>query len=178
MVSRPSVWNAHTPPTSGIDPTRSPSVEKSSLTRMVGEGGGAEGEGSGAEGGSGGGQGGGGEGGGGEGEGGGGEGGAGGGGGGHASAKVFATMRLRIERVQGGVALACRKAILLIVGTAVKDPFDRMRVEASEVGLTQSEHLPVTSSNLKTRRYVVPYSRVSAVVDVAVSVAPLIMASL
>jgi len=32
-------------PTSGVDPTRMPSVEKSSLTRMVGEGGGGgEGE--------------------------------------------------------------------------------------------------------------------------------------
>ena len=67
-------------PTSGVDPTRLPSVEKSSLTRMVGEGGGGGGdeggggegeggggEGGGAEGGSGGGQGGGGEGGGGDG---------------------------------------------------------------------------------------------------------------
>jgi hypothetical protein len=76
----PSAWAAHTPPTSGVDPTRLPSVEKSSLTRMVDEGGGAEGEGGGAEGG--GGEGGGGEGGNGEGEGGGGEGEGGGGEGG------------------------------------------------------------------------------------------------
>ena len=64
------------PPTSGDDPTRLPSVEKSSLTRMVdggggegGCGGGGGGEGGGGEGGGGRGQGGGGEGGGGEGEG-------------------------------------------------------------------------------------------------------------
>jgi hypothetical protein len=59
-------------PTSGVDPTRMPSVEKSSLTRMVDKGsggGGVDDEGGGGEGGGGGGEGGGdGEGGGGEGE--------------------------------------------------------------------------------------------------------------
>jgi hypothetical protein len=115
------------------------------------EGGGGEGEGGGGEGGSGGGQGGGGEGGGGEGgggegEGGGGEGGAGGGGGGHASAKVVATMRLRIERVQGGVEFVCRKATALIVVSAARTFTVMMRVEASEVGLTQTEHLRITVS--------------------------------
>jgi len=91
------------------------------------------------------------EGGGGEGEGGSGGGGAaaaGGGGGGRTSAKVVATMRLRIERVQDGVALACRKAIALTVVVAAAVPDDRMLVEASEVGLTQSEHLSVTVSKL------------------------------
>jgi len=53
-------------------------------------------------------------------------------------------MRLRIERVQGGVALDCRNAMPLTVPTAVYVPDDRMLVEASEVGLTQSEHLSVT----------------------------------
>jgi hypothetical protein len=87
--------------------------------------------------------------GGGEGEGGGGEGGSGGGGGGgHTSAKVVATMRLRIERVQGGVALACRKAIPLIAYEVVAAAAVRMLVEACEVGLTQSEHLSVTVSKL------------------------------
>jgi hypothetical protein len=51
-------------------------------------------------------------------------------------------MRLRIERVQGGVAVACRNAIRLIE-VLVATPDDRMRVEASEVGLTQSEHFLV-----------------------------------
>jgi hypothetical protein len=96
------------------------------------------------------------EGGGGEGEGGGGEGGSGGGsaaaaaggGGGHTSAKVVATMRLRIERVQGGVAVACRKAIPLIAYVVVAAAAVRMRVEASEVGLTQSEHVSATVSKL------------------------------
>jgi hypothetical protein len=50
-------------------------------------------------------------------------------------------MRLRIERVQGGVAVACRKAIPLIAYVVVAAAAVRMRVEASEVGLTQSEHL-------------------------------------
>jgi len=90
-----------------------------------------------------------------EGGGGGGEGGSGGGsaaaaggGGGRTSAKVVATMRLRIERVQDGVALACRKAIALTVVVAAAVPDDRMLVETSEVGLTQSEHLSVTVSKL------------------------------
>ena len=82
----------------------------------------------------------------GEGEGGGGEGGAAGGGGGHASAKLAATMRLRIEMVQGGVALACRKATALIVVSSATVPAVMMRVEASEVGLTQTEHLRITVS--------------------------------
>jgi hypothetical protein len=73
-------------------------------------------------------------------------GGGGGFGGGHvvraASQKVAATMRLRIERVQEGVALACRKAIRSIE-ILVATPDDRMLVEFSEVGLTQSEHLLV-----------------------------------
>ena len=95
--------------------------------------------------------------GGGEGEGGGGEGGsggggaaaaAGGGGGGRTSAKVVATMRLRIERIQGGVAPDCRKAIPLGAYVVVAAAAVRMRVEASEVGLTQSEHLSVTVSKL------------------------------
>ena len=61
-----------------------------------------------------------------------------------ASQESVATARLRIERVQGGVALACRKATALIVGSPVTPPaFVMMRVEASEVGLTQSEHLSV-----------------------------------
>ena len=103
-----------------------------------------------------------GDGGGGDGEGGGGEGagagagavaGAGGGavvgsGGARTSAKVVATMRLRIERVQGGVALACRNATALIVVVAVAVPDDRMLEELSEVGLTQREHLSVTVSKL------------------------------
>ena len=55
---------------------------------------------------------------------------------------------MRIERVQGGVAVACRKAIALIVVVAAAVPDDRMLVEASEVGLTQSEHLSVTVSKL------------------------------
>ena len=66
-----------------------------------------------------------------------------------ASQKSVATARLRIERVQGGVALACRKATALIVGSPVIAPaFVMMRVEASEVGLTQSEHLSVVVSKL------------------------------
>ena len=63
-------------------------------------------------------------------------------GGGHASAKLVATMRLRIERVQGGVEFVCRKATALIVVSAT-DGLLMMREEASEVGLTQSEHLSV-----------------------------------
>ena len=91
---------------------------------------------------------GGGEGEGGEGEGGGGEGEGEGGGGGHAPANSVATMRLRIERVQGGVEFVCRKATALIVVSAAAAPAVMMRVEASEVGLTQSEHLSVTVSKL------------------------------
>ena len=102
----------------------------------------------------------------------------GGGGDAFASLKVVATTRLRIERVQGGVALACRKAMALTVATAVYMPSDVMLGEASEVGSTQSEHLSVTVLKLKTRRNVVPYASSAAVVDVAVSVPPLIMASL
>ena len=49
-------------------------------------------------------------------------------------------MRLRIERVQGGVEFVCRKATALI-GTAVEPATDVIFVEASEVGLTQSEHI-------------------------------------
>ena len=51
-------------------------------------------------------------------------------------------MRLRIETAQYSVApLACRKAIALIEYVVVAAAAVRMRVEASEVGLTQSEHL-------------------------------------
>jgi len=55
-------------------------------------------------------------------------------------------MRLRIERVQGGVALDCRKATALIVVSAARGLAVMMRVEASDVGLTQSEHLRITVS--------------------------------
>jgi hypothetical protein len=55
---------------------------------------------------------------------------------------------LPIERVQDGVALACRNAIPLTVVVAEVASADRMRVEASEAGLTQSEHLSVTVSKL------------------------------
>ena len=86
-------------------------------------------------------------------------------------------MRLRIERAQGGVAAACRKAKELTVA-AVAARADRMLGEASEVGLTQSEHFLVTVSKLKTRRNVVPCSSSAAVVvnDVVSDAAP--MASL
>ena len=57
-------------------------------------------------------------------------------------------MRLRIERVQGGVEFVCRKATALIVGSPATAFAVMMRVEASEVGLTQSEHLSVTVSKL------------------------------
>ena len=57
-------------------------------------------------------------------------------------------MRLRIERVQGGVAAACRNATALTVVAAAAVPDVRMLVEASEAGLTQSEHLSVTVSKL------------------------------
>ena len=57
-------------------------------------------------------------------------------------------MRLRIERVQGGVEFVCRKATALIVVSAASGLVNMMRVEASEVGLTQSEHLSVTVSKL------------------------------
>ena len=50
-------------------------------------------------------------------------------------------MRLRIERVQGGVEFVCRKATALIVVSAASGLVNMMRVEASEEGLTQSEHL-------------------------------------
>ena len=62
--------------------------------------------------------------------------------------KVAATMRLRIERVQGGVEFVCRKATALIVVSAATGFAVMRRVEASEVGLTQSEHLSVTVSKL------------------------------
>ena len=52
-------------------------------------------------------------------------------------------MRLRTERVQGGVALACRKATALIAYVVVAAAAVRMLVEFSEVGLTQSEHFLV-----------------------------------
>ena len=74
--------------------------------------------------------------------------GEGGGGGGHASAKVVETMRLRIEMAQGGVEFVCRNATALIVVSAATGLTVMMRVEASEVGLTQSEHLSVTVSKL------------------------------
>jgi hypothetical protein len=74
--------------------------------------------------------------------------GEGGAGGGHASAKVVETMRLRIEMAQGGVEFVCRKATALIVVSAAMGLAVMMRVEASEVGLTQSEHLSVTVSKL------------------------------
>jgi hypothetical protein len=52
-------------------------------------------------------------------------------------------MRLRIERVHGAsVEFVCRNATALIpVGSKGVAPAVMMRVEASEVGLTQSEHL-------------------------------------
>ena len=65
---------------------------------------------------------------------------------------------MRIERIQGGVALLCRKATPLIEYVVVAAAAVRMRVEVSEVGLTQSEHLSVTVSKLYTRRYVLPYA--------------------
>jgi hypothetical protein len=68
-------------------------------------------------------------------------GGGGGGGDAFASPKVVATMRLRIERVQGGAAVDCRKATALIEVIEVAAAAVRMLVEVSEVGLTQSEHL-------------------------------------
>jgi len=76
--------------------------------------------------------------------------GEGGGGGGHASAKVVETMRLRIEKVQGGVWFVCRKATALtVVSAAIDDGAPVMMfVEASEAGLTQSEHLRETVSYL------------------------------
>ena len=53
-------------------------------------------------------------------------------------------MRLRIERVHGAsVEFVCRKATALIVGSPATAPVVMMFVEASEVGLTQSEHLSV-----------------------------------
>ena len=58
-----------------------------------------------------------------------------------AAQKVVATVRLLIERVQGGVEFVCRKATALIVVSAATGFAVIMRVEASEVGLTQSEHL-------------------------------------
>ena len=55
--------------------------------------------------------------------------------------KVAATMRLLIERVQGGVAVACRKTIFLTVVLPLEAvPEDMMLVDVSEVELTQSEH--------------------------------------
>jgi len=52
-------------------------------------------------------------------------------------------MRLRIERAQGGVALDCRKAIRSIEVLVAVVVGVRMLREASEVGLTQSEHFLV-----------------------------------
>ena len=57
-------------------------------------------------------------------------------------------MRLRIERVQGGVEFVCRKATALIVVSAAIGSPVMMFVEASEAGLTQSEHLRETVSYL------------------------------
>jgi len=104
--------------------------------------------------------------GGGEGEGGGGEGGSGGGGaaaaggggggGGRTSAKVVATMRLRIERIQD--PSPWRKAILLIGVAVVYARVVSCKRSASEVGLIQSEHFFEPMSKLKTRRFVVPYA--------------------
>ena len=82
-------------------------------------------------------------------------------------------MRLRIERVQGGVAGACRKAIPLTVVEAEAARADRMLGEASEVGLTQSVHLSSVVLKLKTRRYVVPYVVSAVVVNSAVFAAVL-----
>ena len=73
-------------------------------------------------------------------------GGSGGGGGdAFASLKVVATMRLRIERAQGGVAAACRKAILFIDEVP---PEAVSKLGVSEVGLTQSEHVLVVAPTL------------------------------
>ena len=64
-----------------------------------------------------------------------------------ASQKSVATARLRIERVQGGVALACRKATALIVLSLAYQPEEPSIIgEASEVGLTQILHLLGQSS--------------------------------
>ena len=52
-------------------------------------------------------------------------------------------MRLRIERVQGGVEFVCLNATALIVVSGATGLTVMMRVEASEDGLTQSEHLSV-----------------------------------
>ena len=57
-------------------------------------------------------------------------------------------MRLRILRFQDGVALSCRNATALIVVVVEAATDVRMLGEASEVGLTQSEHLSVTVSKL------------------------------
>ena len=55
-------------------------------------------------------------------------------------------MRLRIERIQEGVALACRNAIRSIEVSAATWSVVIMLVEFSEVGLTQTEHLRITVS--------------------------------
>ena len=55
-------------------------------------------------------------------------------------------MRLRIEMAQGGVEFVCRKATALIVVSAATVFDVMMRVEASEVGLTQTEHLRIALS--------------------------------
>ena len=55
-------------------------------------------------------------------------------------------MRLRIERAQGGVEFVCRNATALIVVSAATVPAVMIRVEFSEVGLTQTEHLRITVS--------------------------------
>ena len=51
-------------------------------------------------------------------------------------------MRLRIERVQGGVEFVCLNATApIVVSRFWTGSVVMMRVEASEVALTQSEHL-------------------------------------
>jgi len=50
-------------------------------------------------------------------------------------------MRLRIERVQGGVEFVCWNATALIVVLAATGLVVLIGAEASEVASTQSEHL-------------------------------------
>ena len=52
-------------------------------------------------------------------------------------------MRLRIDMVQGGVELVCRKMTALILGSHVTGLVVMIGGEASEVALTQSEHFPL-----------------------------------
>jgi len=99
-------WVVHTPPTSGVDPTRLPSVEKSSLTRMVDTGGGGGDEGGGGEGEGGGGEGGGGEGGNGDG------GGGGGGGGGDDAARRVSVHGAEIWTAKKLEARPCFRVIV------------------------------------------------------------------